>query len=110
MKFLEKEVLEVGAINWVQDSNGEYNFDYRGKIVIDNTTLAYCSQDGRCLTTLMYSFFYNDELKFNFMDQIKNSNVSYENNSHKNSESIIELHKNGFNVDEIIKMKKEGVI
>ncbi len=103
-----KEIRKVNLIDWSTKS-GKHRKEYWDKLTEDGNGLAYCTPDGHYMIYIMAKIDYNDIVfkPSEFIYQVSSSRPVGKGTS---AEDVATLKKNGFTIDEIIRLKKEGVL
>lgn len=114
--FFKIAVVKEQSIDWHM-TDGKYKEKYRDRIVMDNLSIYYCPPDGSILYNIMCSFTLSNGENFfapELWEQIILRQWEQSNDSQKSEkldiESLIHLKASGHTVEEILKLKKEGVI
>jgi hypothetical protein len=117
LNLFEKAIIKVKTIAWTTEDS-KYNTEYWDKLVCDSGGIAYCVPDGRYMSYVINNFTCNEidfsseqflqEVAMDRFSATKSANLeSPEPDKHK---YLAELKNSGFTVDEIIRLKKEGVL
>lgn len=124
MKISKDKVLEIDSFDYTL-TDGKYSSEYRGKFVVDEQMLIYVTEDGKSYWYIGGAFNADGvsvtmrDVLDNWIEQgedVKEDPEKYRRESHSKSlesfsiDGICHLKAKGFSIDEIIRLKKEGIL
>ena len=113
----KKEVSRIESVDFTKIDE-KFKREYWGKLLVDQYGVLYCSEDGTSVNYLFCTFqgASHDEsfdaAQFHrFICELNSGTPKSDESTSSNSvDKVIQLKASGFNIDEIVRLKKEGVL